>query len=170
MGTHFKGPADQVAALDTYIKLVRAVESMTARAHVVLPAELTITQFGVLEALYHLGPKCAGELAGKVLKSAGNLTLVLNNLEKAGFVRRERNPEDRRFVTVHLTEEGRRYTSDVFPKVVASITRELSILSRDEQTRLGALCRKLGLGSGPRLPTGAAGSSSGERPIPAAEG
>ncbi len=146
MGTHFKGPADQVAALDTYIKLERAVESVTARAHVVLPAELTVTQFGVLEALHHLGPRCAGELAGKVLKSAGNLTLVLDNLEKAGYVRRERNPDDRRFVTIHLTETGRAYIAELFPKIAASITRELSVLSREEQATLGALCRKLGLG------------------------
>jgi len=147
MGTHYKGSAVEVAALDTYIKLQRAVESVSARAHVVLPAELTVTQFGVLEALHHLGPRCAGELAGKILKSAGNLTLVLDNLEKAGYVRRERGPDDRRFVTIHLTEKGRSYIAEVFPQVAASITRELSVLSRDEQATLGALCRKLGRGA-----------------------
>ncbi len=162
MGTHFKGPADQVAALDTYIKLERAVESVTARAHVVLPAELTVTQFGVLEALHHLGPRCAGELAGKVLKSAGNLTLVLDNLEKAGYVRRERNPDDRRFVTIHLTETGRTYIAELFPKIAASITRELSVLSREEQATLGALCRKLGLGGArPAAAPSPAGSPAG---------
>jgi MarR family 2-MHQ and catechol resistance regulon transcriptional repressor len=169
MGTHYKGPADEVAALDTYIKLVRAVESLTTRAHVVLPSDLTVTQFGVLEALYHLGPKCAGELAGKVLKSAGNLTLVLDNLERAGYVRRERNPDDRRFVTIHLTEKGRAFIADLFPKIAASITRELNVLSLEEQTTLGALCRRLGRGAErPAAAPAPAGlpSSGGAAPSP----
>ena len=121
MGTHFKGPVAQVAALDAYIKLVRAAESLSARSHRVLPAGLTITQFGVLEALHHLGPMCPSTIAGKVLKSAGNLTLVVDNLVKAGLVRRERNPDDRRFLTVHLTGKGRRFIADLFPRIAAAI-------------------------------------------------
>jgi MarR family transcriptional regulator, 2-MHQ and catechol-resistance regulon repressor len=146
MGTHFKGSADQVAALDTYIKLVRAAESLTYRSHTVLPARLTITQFGVLEALHHLGPMCPSEIAGKVLKSAGNLTLVVDNLAKAGLVRRERNPDDRRFLTVHLTEQGQAFIADLFPKIAQAITAEFGVLTSAEQATLAELCRKLGRG------------------------
>jgi MarR family 2-MHQ and catechol resistance regulon transcriptional repressor len=146
MGSHFQGPPEQVAALDTYIKLVRATESLSSRAHVVLPGRLTITQFGVLEALYHLGPLCPSELAGKVLKSAGNLTLVIANLAKAGYVRREPDPEDRRYVTIHLTDKGRAYIAELFPKIAAAITAEFGVLTADEQAALAGLCRKLGRG------------------------
>ena len=67
---------------------------------------LTLSQFSVLEALYHLGPLGQRLLAKKVLRSSGNLTLVIDNLERDGLVRRERGTRDRRMVTVHLTEHG----------------------------------------------------------------
>ena len=92
-------------ALNTYTKLMRAAESVTGRVHRVLAApRLTISQFGVLEALYHKGPLCQRDIAAKILKSTGNITLVIDNLEKQGLVKRERTSEDRRYLTVKLTE------------------------------------------------------------------
>lgn len=144
MGTHYLGTKAETDALNAYIKLMRAADSVTSRSHAVLPKEITLAQFGVLEALLHRGPLCQGELAGKLLKSGGNLTLIVDNLEKAGLVARERNPDDRRFITVSLTEKGRAFISELFPKVAASITREFASLSSAEQFTLGWLCRKLG--------------------------
>ena len=146
MGTHFKGSAEQVAALDAFIKLMRAAESVSTRSHTVLPSDLTITQFGVLEVLHHLGPMCPSELAGKLLKSAGNLTLVVDNLAKARLVRRERNTDDRRFLTIHLTEKGQAFIAGLFPRVAAAITAEFAGLTPAELAALGDLCRKLGRG------------------------
>jgi MarR family 2-MHQ and catechol resistance regulon transcriptional repressor len=146
MGTHHRGPPREVAALDAYIKLMRASDSVTARAHVVLPRDLTFSQFAALEALYHLGPLFQTELAAKLLKSGGNLTLVVDNLERCGFVVRERPADDRRYVRVALTPKGRKFIATVFPQLAASITRELSALTRSEQIVLGRLCKKLGLG------------------------
>jgi MarR family 2-MHQ and catechol resistance regulon transcriptional repressor len=110
----------------------------------VLPEDLTITQFGVLEALHHIGPLCQSELAEKLLKSGGNLTLVVDNLEKAGYVQRERDPADRRFVVVKLTPKGQVFITALFPKVVANVTREMSSLSSTELFDLGRLCKKIG--------------------------
>ena len=103
MGSHHHGPKAEVAALDAYIKLMRAAESVTARAHLVLPDGVTITQFAALEALYHRGPLIQSELAAKLLRSGGNLTLVVVNLERDGLITRERTAADRRFVKVALT-------------------------------------------------------------------
>jgi MarR family 2-MHQ and catechol resistance regulon transcriptional repressor len=64
---------------------------------------LTISQFGVLETLYHLGAMCQTEIGSKLLRSGGNITLVIDNLEKQGLVRRQRDTEDRRLVNIHLT-------------------------------------------------------------------
>ena len=55
---------------------------------------LTISQFGVLEALYHLGPLSQRQLADKILRSSGNLTMVIDNLERDGLVRRDADPEE----------------------------------------------------------------------------
>lgn len=146
MGSHHKGPPEEAAALDAYVKLMRASESVTSRSHAGLPRGLTLAQFGVLEVLYHRGPLCASELAGKLLKSAGNLTLVVDNLERDGHVRRERDAADRRFVTIHLTPRGRDFIAGLFPEIAASITREINALTPAEQATLGRLCRKLGRG------------------------
>ena len=133
-------------ALNTYTKLMRAAESVTTRVHRVLAApKLTISQFGVLEALYHKGPLCQRDIATKILKSTGNITLVIDNLEKTGLVRRERDCEDRRYVTIHLTEAGLKLITTVFTDVEASIVTEMGSLSESEQEALGDLCKKLGI-------------------------
>jgi len=150
MPTHYSGTREEVLALNTFIKLTRATESLLARlAQRNTHPGLTTSQFGVLETLYHLGPMCQSELGGKLLKSGGNITLVIDNLEKHGLVRRQRGIEDRRFITVSLTDAGRKLIAEVFPGHVQAITEGLSALSSEEQQELGDLCRKLGrAGSG----------------------
>lgn len=147
MGTHYKGRAAEVRALDAYIKLTRAVSSVGTRlsAHLA-EAGLTPTQLGVLEALLHLGPLGQRVLGEKLLMSGANITTVVDNLERRGLVRRERGEDDRRSVTVHLTPEGRRLITKVFPAHAAAITEALSPLGAAEQEELARLAKKLGLG------------------------
>jgi len=152
MPTHFQGTPAEIAALDAYIKLCRATESVTSRVHGTLPADLTVTQFAVLETLFHLGPLCQGSLAAKLLKSTANLTLVIANLEKAGLIKRVRQPNDLRFITISLTPRGRGFITKLFPKVAARIAAEFDILTAEEKTELGRLTKKLGLQ--PAQPTG----------------
>jgi len=145
MPTHYKGSPRDVLALNTFIKLTRAVDSVTARLFRRGTLEgITPAQFGVLETLHHLGPLCPGEISAKLLRSGGNITLVIDNLEKHGYVRRERDPEDRRSVRVSLTKEGQAFIGRIFPEHVRMITDEMSALTPDEQLQLGALCKKLG--------------------------
>ena len=133
-------------ALSTYVKLMRAAESVTARVHKHLAsAGLTLSQFAVLEALFHLGPLYQREIGQKLLKSSGNITMVIDNLEKRGYAKRERKKEDRRFMLVRLTAEGSELISKVFPPHAAVIAREMSVLSEKEQEMLAQLCKKLGL-------------------------
>jgi MarR family 2-MHQ and catechol resistance regulon transcriptional repressor len=143
--THYEGTTEEVRALDTWLKLARATDSIGAR---LLGrdsfGDLTPRQFGVLESLYHLGPMRPGELSAKLFKSGGNITLVVDNLEKNGLVRRQRDSDDRRAVVVSLTETGRQRISSIFPGHVADIVEEMSILTAGEQETLGRLCRILG--------------------------
>lgn len=146
MPTHYQGPPEEVRALDAFIKLARAASSVLARTNRPLAADaLTAGQFGVLETLLHLGPLNQCDLARKHLQSGGNITMIVDNLEKAGLVRRERLAEDRRYVRVHLTEAGRALTASILPRHVGAITRQMSVLTAAEQEELGRLCRKLGL-------------------------
>lgn len=146
MGTHYHGTMEEKSALDVYIKLSRAAEAVTARInHHLYDKNLTISQFGVLEAIYHLGPMQQNHLAEKILKSTGNMTLVINNLEKRGLVERQRDREDRRCIIVHLTETGCDLMSSILPHHVTTVVKEIGILTLEEQAQLAALCRKLGL-------------------------
>jgi MarR family transcriptional regulator, 2-MHQ and catechol-resistance regulon repressor len=145
VGTHHSGTESEVRALNAFIKLMRAAQSTGARLNAgLVEAGLTESQFSVLEALYHLGPLHPCDLGAKLLCSSGNMTLVLDNLERRGLVRRQRGRTDRRFITVHLTDAGRRLIAAIFPRHLAEIVRTLSVLDDDEQDELGRLCRKLG--------------------------
>ena len=145
MGTHYKGSKEEKRTLDAYIKMMRASESITARLNKHLTDnDLTLSQFGVLEALLHLGPLNQRALGEKLLKSGGNITMVIDNLEKHGWVKRKRNPEDRRSVLIHLTEEGRDLIETYFPKHLELIMDEFSVLSSEEKEKLGELCKKVG--------------------------
>jgi len=144
--TNYKGAKDEVRALSTYVKLLRAAESISSRVHRHLAEEkLSISQFGVLEALYHVGELSQSEIAQKVLKSTGNITMVIDNLEKRKLVVRKRKDEDRRSYTIQLTNEGRKLISSLFPGHAAKIVKELNVLNAAEQVVLGNLCRRLGL-------------------------
>jgi MarR family 2-MHQ and catechol resistance regulon transcriptional repressor len=147
MPTHYTGTSAEMRTLDTFIKLTRCTNSLLARlAERNSIGELTYSQFAVLEALYHIGPMSAGEVSQKILKSGGNLTLVIDNLERDGLVRRERDGKDRRVIHVHLTEAGKRKVEAVLPGHVAALVDEFKVLSAGEQRTLGELCRKLGRG------------------------
>lgn len=145
MPTHYKGTHQEISALNTYIKLTRASDSLLARlSQRGTQGGLTPSQFAVLEVLYHLGPMCQRDIGDKLLKSSGNITLVIDNLEKRSLVQRERDPNDRRMIQVLLTEDGRNLISKLFPGHLAAIVDELSVLDPEEQEILGKLCRKLG--------------------------
>jgi MarR family transcriptional regulator, 2-MHQ and catechol-resistance regulon repressor len=145
MPTHYPGTQKEILALDTFIKLNRACDSVLGRlSQRGTHGDLSPSQFGALESLYHLGPMCQTEVATKLLKSGGNITMVIDNLEKRGLVHRDRDPEDRRMIVVSLTEAGSQLISQLFPCHVASIVEELGVLTAEELQTLGQLCRKLG--------------------------
>lgn len=147
MPTHFTGSRAEKRALSTFIKLTRCTNSLLARlVERNTIADLTFSQFAVMEALYHLGPLTQGEISAKILKSGSNITTVIDNLERDSLVRRERDTADRRVIHVHLTEAGSRKIEDVFPAHVAALVEEFSVLSATEQEMLGVLCKKLGMG------------------------
>jgi MarR family 2-MHQ and catechol resistance regulon transcriptional repressor len=109
-------------------------------------ADLTLSQFAVLEALYHLGPLNLGDLARRILTSSGNLTLVIDNLEKRGLAKRRQQGNDKRFILASITPAGRRLIAKIFPQHSRRIVEIMARLTSSEQEQLGRLCRKLGTG------------------------
>lgn len=145
MATHHQGSEQEKRALNAFITLMRAAASLGAKlGEGLADHDLTAGQFGVLETLLHLGPLCQKDLAQKLLVSGGNVTMVVDNLEKRALVTRERNATDRRLVTVALTPRGRKLITAVFPRHMATIVAQFQILTPAEQETLRRLCRTLG--------------------------
>ncbi|MEK9499793.1 MarR family winged helix-turn-helix transcriptional regulator [Gaopeijia maritima] len=140
---------DEERALRLWIAMARAYATV-ARAISSKVAEygLTAPQFGILEALHHLGPLPLGELAEKLLVTGGNVTYVMDRLEGLGLVERCRSEADRRVVTAHLTDEGRALVTEVFPGHASYIAGLLDTLDAEEQNTARELLKRLGKGIG----------------------
>ena len=94
----------KLIALDTWVKLARAFSTVDKKAtDNIRSYNLTTAQFGVLEALGHLGSMTIGTLCEKMLSSGGNMTLVLDNLKKLNLIERIRDDYDRRAIKIRLT-------------------------------------------------------------------
>jgi MarR family transcriptional regulator, 2-MHQ and catechol-resistance regulon repressor len=145
MGTHYRGRPAEVRALELLIKLVRCAASVSDRLERHLKEDgFTGSQFGLLEALLHLGPLEPCELGPKLLTSRPNIVLLVDQLERRGLVRRVPIPHDRRRILVELTAKGRAAIVRTFTNHLQRLLVETSRLSAREQEDLARLCRKLG--------------------------
>lgn len=132
-------------ALGMWVKLARAYSVFNALSRREIRSHgLTQPQFAVLESLSHIGPMTMGELTRKMLVSGGNMTCVVDHLEKDGLVERRVTPDDHRSVRVALTEQGTQLIESIFPEHASTIADAAGVLSAEEQDMLGALLKKLG--------------------------
>ena len=146
MGTHYKGSKKEVRALNTYIKLIRAADTLKSRINKHLSdTGLTTSQYNLLDTLYHLGTLTQKELGNKLLKSGGNITMVIDNLEKRKLVKRKRGDKDRRVFLITLTVKGIHQVEKILLQQVNRIKNEVDILSKNEQNELQRLCKKIGI-------------------------
>lgn len=96
------------------------------------PLGLTSAQYNVLNILAESsapGGLSQRELSDELVVDRSNVTGLLDRMAKAGWVRRDDDPADRRIYRVHLTPEGRRLWEKVAPRyaaVVAQVTRGLT--------------------------------------------
>ena len=95
-------------AVDAYRDLRRAVAKLMVLHDKQLRGfELTATQFALLEALLYDGPATLTEIAGKILCTQSNATVVAGNCAKRGWIVLRDHESDRRKLKAHLTPEGR---------------------------------------------------------------
>ncbi len=131
-------------ALALWVALARAYETV-ASASDEHAAEhgLTPTEFGVLEALHHIGPMRLCDLQEKVLVSSGGMTFVVDRLEGRGLVSRREDPADRRARLAELTDEGARLIGRIFPEHAERIEAATTGLSSADRRAAIRLLRKL---------------------------
>lgn len=139
-----KGEKKRRRALDAYARLQRAASLSSARVdQAVNTFGLSASQLGVLEVLDDRGSLHQQELVRALGRSKAQMTSIVDTLEKRGAVRRERHATDRRFMTVHLTDEGRTLLEKAAPVRAEAIVALMRELTGEQRGRLARLCRRL---------------------------
>ena len=133
-------------ALRLWVVLSRAHASIAAHAAAhVADHGLSLTEFAILEALYHRGRMVLGEIQRRILVSSGGITFLVDRLAEKGLVVRQECPEDRRAKYVSLTRDGSRVIRELFPSHAQVIADAMQGLSPAEQRDATELLRTLGL-------------------------
>ena len=136
---------DQARALKLLVVLSRASAAVQNHLHAsVADFDLTLMEFGILEALYHRGPMLLGEVQRRILVSSGGVTYLVDRLERRGLMERQDHPGDRRARIAVLTPEGEALIARIFPEHARCIERVLSGLTPAEQDEAIGLLRTLG--------------------------
>jgi len=137
---------DQELSLKLWVVLARAHAAIAGHAESdVARHDLTLTEFGILEALYHKGPLLLGELQKKVLVSSGGVTYLVDRLEGKGLVERQKCETDRRATYAALTPEGEALITRIFPEHARCLQSVLDGLEEAEKLEATRLMRKLGV-------------------------
>lgn len=132
--------------LHLLIALSRTTKKIHNRsASIFFTRGLTTAQFGVLDALYHKGSLSINQITQLILSTGGNMTVVINNMEKHGWITRCAHPGDKRCTVVSITEDGKRLFEAIFPEHLQDLEFCFSVLTEEEKETLMSLLRKVGL-------------------------
>ena len=130
---------------EAYLSLGRTwalLEHATAES--LKPHRITPTQYNVLRILRGAGDKglCRSEVMERMISRVPDATRLLDRMEAAGLIVRERSSEDRRFVTTRISEDGLRLLAELDDAILELHERQFAALDEDG---LRALIELLGL-------------------------
>src|SRR5581483_5020503 len=135
----------QRTGVDLWLLLWKATKAAEAHARrCVEDSGLCLSDFGVLEAIFHKGPLPISALRKKVLISSGSMTAAVDRLERGRLVERGSDAKDRRARIVHLTGKGRAMIRKVFAEHERDMEQVFAQFEGQERNTLGALLRKVG--------------------------
>jgi MarR family 2-MHQ and catechol resistance regulon transcriptional repressor len=142
--TELTSDADRTATLQLVIAMGRALQALERAVgpHLVQQG-LSLTEFAVLEALYHKGALRLGEIRDRILLTGASTTYVVKKLEERGLMRRRACAEDSRVVFGELTARGRALIDEVFPAHVELLQRAMGGLSVSQKRDAIRLLRTL---------------------------
>jgi len=138
----------QERALKLFVVLQRCASAVMGNFHKHADLyDLTLTEFEILEALYHKGPLLLGDVQRKILLSSGGVTYAIDRLADKGLVERRECATDRRARYAALTPKGEGVVSRIFPAIASHIEETMSVLNGRQQDEAIDLLRKLGHGA-----------------------
>lgn len=145
MGTKFNGSTDDKLALDCFIKLFRASEVVKNNStRIVNEMGFSDGQFFVLDVLYHLGSMSQKLLSEKLMRTEGNLTMIISNLLKRKLIKKIKSKDDGRVFIISITDKGKSEYEKVFPFFIEAVKNDFSVLTKEEKIFLQNICKKIG--------------------------
>ena len=133
---------DTLLDLKTIIVLHKAERTIrNLEAQIFNKHNLTPTQFSVLETLYSKGELRIQDLIDSMLATSGNMTVVIKNMERDGWISRSCDPNDRRSFLIQLTDQGQKKIEAVLPEHIANIRHMTALLSQNDQEELVRLLK-----------------------------
>ena len=130
-----------ISTLKKFTKIRHRINRL--ESEVITKGGLTVSQYDVLIVLYYNGDLSVGNVMEKTLTTSGNITVVLNNLEKDGLVTRIRNTEDKRAITISITKKGINIVKEIIPKHTEIINKILNVLDVEEKMILQKILDKM---------------------------
>ena len=106
----------------------------------------TIPQLEIISCLDRTKGLPLSEIAERLLVSGGNVTGIIDRLERDGYVSRVRDKTDRRVVRALLTDKGFELYKSFLPRYRDVIYRINSVLTVQERKQLQRLLKKLAHG------------------------
>jgi len=137
---------EDTPARRAYLALVQAHEKLVGEfADLFRSHGISQAQFNVLRILVQGPPRgCSCQHIGaNLIHREPDVTRLLDRMEAAGLVTRERSTEDRRVVEVRITPQGRSVCEGLYPEVSALHEKQFARLSKTRTKELAAGLREL---------------------------
>ena len=123
-------------------KAYKAVEAVDRLS--IASTGLCLSDFAVLELLLHKGPQPISRIGQKVLLTSGSITAAIDRLQSRRYVKRERDPDDKRVYRVELTPAGRKVIGSAYAAHARNLDEVIGVLTPEERSSLVRLLKKLG--------------------------
>lgn len=136
---------DGQLSLKLFVVLTRALESVDKKvAKDIKSYDLNLSEFGVLEFLYHKGEQPIQIIGKKILLASSSITYVIDKLEQKKLLERVACPKDRRVTYARLTVESKALMHRIFPQHIAAMEGIFAGLTTAEKEKAIELLKKIG--------------------------
>lgn len=131
-------------SMQTWMQLLRAFHKIrTDETTYITSFGITMNQFFVLEVLYHRGDLNIGSITKLIMSTPGNVTVVVKNLKRDGYITSLQDPNDKRASILSITQKGKDVIEELFPGHAKNFERYFHGLDEEETVELFRLLRKL---------------------------
>ena len=131
-------------SMQTWMQIFRTYNKIRTKETTYIQSfDLTMNQFQVLEVLYHRGDLNIGSITKLTMSTSGNITVVVRNLKRDGYITSIADIKDKRASILSITQKGKDIIEKLFPTHAKNFENYFEVLDEEETDTLFTLLRKL---------------------------